>query len=69
LVSDDRNTVSGATSVTPPSIAALRRRCCNTAAVSASCVLVLIPRTSSSSVSITVALRPIPRAMATASVK
>ena len=48
LVSARRNTVSGATSVTPASSAACRSRCCMTASASASCALVLMPRTSSS---------------------
>src|SRR6186997_2858426 len=39
FVSADRKTVSGAIRVTPASIAAARSRCCNTASVSASCVL------------------------------
>ena len=48
LVSAARNTVSGAIKVTPASMAAARSRCCSTASASASCALVLMPRTSSS---------------------
>ena len=69
LVSAERNTVSGAIMVTPASSAAARSRFCRTASVSASCALVLMPRMSSSPVSIATAFKPISRAMATASVR
>ena len=59
LVSAERKTVSGAIRVTPASSAALRSRACITASASASCALVLMPRTSSSLVSITTASNPI----------
>ena len=69
LVSAARYTVSGAISVTPASSAALRSRACITASASASCALVLMPRTSSSPVSITTASNPISLTMATASTR
>ncbi len=45
--------------VTPASIAAARKRSCNTASACASCALVLMPRTSSSEVSMAMAFKPI----------
>jgi hypothetical protein len=68
-VSAARKTVSGAIMVTPASRAAWRNRACITCSASASCALVLMPRTSSSLVSITTASNPKSLTMATASVR
>ena len=69
VVSAARWTVSGAISVTPASSAAWRSRACITASASASWLLVLMPRTSSSLVSITTASNPISLTMVTASTR
>jgi hypothetical protein len=69
FVSALKNTVSGATSVTPASIAARRSRRCISASASASSARELMPISSSAGSSIVPQFRPLPRAISTMSVR